>query len=493
MKPEPASFQLSCDMSSDSAHPSQATLPGFSSIVERLRKTGKFTPEQIGLIEVEVESFFHRNDLSYDGQMIDGQMIDDSLIGQQVGGYRISHLIGEGGSGRVFQAVSVEDPGSLVALKIIKQFKSSSRFRREMDLVQRLAHPNVVVAYEVGEYQDKLFIVMEELTGPDLHQYVQASGPIPWRDSLVYLIDAASGLEHAHQRGLIHRDVKPGNLVLDGNRIKVTDLGLAVLCKPGELFSHDDANENQFETQSEALCGTVDFMAPEQAKSLETANARSDIYGLGATWFYLLTGETRVKGRTTKETVVNLIQGNGLRDLPESVVPPEVRLVCEKMFAYQPEDRYQSMQEVKEALQSLAPTSLEDAPKNCIDVMIVEDDQDDLLLTMEMLQRGNNAVRVVSHNTLHAAISHQAQERDFDLVLLDLQLPDSQGVETVERFLESIRNVPVIVLTGHEDGGVAKACIAAGADDYVCKNDLTPHLLERMIFVTLSRYARRSF
>ncbi|TWU03589.1 protein kinase domain-containing protein [Neorhodopirellula pilleata] len=479
------------DSSSKTSNQSARTLPGFTSIVERLRQTNEFTARQLERIHQELSHFFENEDFSLDGS---SGGID--MIGLRVGNFQLESLLGEGGAGQIFRARSLIDPSAYVALKIIKHVRSSSRFRREMELVQRLAHPNVVIAYEVGEQGDTLFIVMEELSGPDLHQRVTRQGPLDWQETISYMVDAASGLEHAHQRGLIHRDVKPGNLMLDAGRIKITDLGLAVLTEETEdgFTEIDDSTQShpRFRTQYEMLCGTADFMAPEQARSLESASIQSDIYGLGATWFYLLTGTSRVTGRKMRDKVVNLIRGVGLKPLPESVAPAKVRSVCEKMFAYRPEDRYMSMTEVKEALQALISDRPGTAPKSCIDVMIVEDDQDDLVLTVEMLQRGNKAVNVVAFNKLCDAIAADRDVHKLDLVLLDLQLPDSQGVQTVTSIRKRFPKVPVIVLTGQEDATVGKACIAAGADDFACKNDLTPHLLERIIFVTLSRHSRRN-
>lgn len=480
----------SIDSSSENSGQSARTLPGFVSIIERLRQTNEFTPRQLDRIRQELSLFLKGDEFSLD-EIVSGI----EAIGLTVSHFHIEKLLGEGGAGHVFRARSLADPSSYVALKLIKQVRSSSRFRREMELVQRLAHPNVVIAYEVGEQGDTLFIAMEELSGPDLHQHVCNSGPLDWPETISYMIDAASGLEHAHQRGLIHRDVKPGNLVLDAGRIKITDLGLAILSEDSEDATFEDnqliGSHPRFHTQNEMLCGTADFMAPEQARSLASASIQSDIYGLGATWFYLLTGESRVTGRRMRDKVVNLIRGVGLKPLPETIAPSAVRSVCEKMFAYRPEDRYRSMSEVKEALQQLVPDPSGNGPRSCINVMIVEDDQDDLALTVEMLQRGNKAVNVVAFNKLSDAVSERCEE-ELDLVLLDLQLPDSQGVDTVSSVRERFPKVPVIVLTGQDDATVGKACIAAGADDFACKNDLTAHLLERIIFVTLSRHSRRS-
>lgn len=475
------------DSSVDSSYANQATLPASASILERLRQSDQFNQEQLDLIHTELNRFFD------DESLMSGSSLSvPSSTGVHIGGYIIESLLGEGGAGHVFRARSTVDDSVRVAIKLIKNARANARFRREMELVQRLAHPNVIVAYEVGEHQDTLYIVMEELAGPDLHQHVQKSGPIDWEKTIPLMLDAAAGLEHAHQRGLIHRDVKPGNLMFDGDRIKVTDLGLAVLTEDAEGIDGDESHAVAgFQTRHEFLVGTPDFMAPEQARDLSSANAQSDIYALGASWYFLLTGHTRLNGKGLRHKIVNLIRGVGLNPLPELIAPPSVRFICEKMLAYRPEDRYESMAEVTAALKYIAPCEPSESQRSSIDVMIVEDDQDDLLLTIEMLQRSNNAVSVQAVRTLGSAIEAYESGQGFDVVLLDLRLPDSLGVETVVTLRDHIVDIPIIVLTGQDDITIGRACIAAGADDYACKNDLTPHLLERIIFVTLSRYSRK--
>lgn len=476
------------DSSLDSSYANQVTLTASESILERLRRTEQFSEEQLELIQAELTRFFDGEQLSSGGWLN-----LQSSNGLQIGDYVIESLLGEGGAGNVFRARSSVDASPCVAIKLIKNAKANARFRREMELVQRLAHPNVVVAYEVGEHQSTLYIVMEELAGPDLQQFVTESGPIGWEDTIALMLDAAAGLEHAHQRGLVHRDVKPGNLMFDGNRIKVTDLGLAVLTEDAEDARSVDVQDSaRFRTRSEFLVGTPDFMAPEQARDLSSANVQSDIYALGASWYFLLTGQTRLTGKSIRQKVVNLIRGVGLDPLADTVAPLHVRSVCEKMLAYRPEDRYRSMSDVTAALHAIAPFEPLGDERNCIDALIVEDDHDDLQLTIEMLQRGNKAVNVKAVRTLGNAIEAYESGQRFDVVLLDLRLPDSLGVDTVTTLREHVIEVPIIVLTGQDDIAIGRACIAAGADDYACKNDLTPHLLERIIFVTLSRYSRKA-
>jgi serine/threonine protein kinase len=467
MSPDPALFR------------NERTQLMGQSIIQRLRESGEFSETQIELIQKEVTWYFSNASIS--------EVHCDSLpAGTKLGSYVLDTSIGFGGSGHVYRAHHKDRPEQFAALKLMRHLRSTERFHREMKLVQRLAHPNVVVAYEVGVHAEVPFIVMEEIPGPDLNELVHLSGPISWQKSIDYILDAARGLQHAHERGLVHRDVKPGNLLLDGNRVKVTDLGLAVLSE------RDEIPEGLFQTRTEIACGTPEFMAPEQALSLASATLLSDIYALGATWFFLLTGRPRVGGKALLEKILNLRGNKNLESLPIECAPENVRCILSRMVEYEPSDRFQSMAEVAESIELVRETISKDNLRHDVGVLIVEDDQDDLFLTIEMLKRTNTSVIVNEAHTLAEAIQITQINCNIDLILLDLQLPDSSGIETVINVRSVAPYVPIIVLTGQQNTTVGEACIEAGADDFICKNDLNANLLERIIFITLSRYRRRA-
>ncbi|NND99901.1 MAG: protein kinase [Pirellulaceae bacterium] len=443
---------------------------------DQLRETDKFSEAQIETIaRILGESKLFLNTDSCDSFI-------ELPEGTEIGNYLLGRLLAQGGSGQVYRAFPIES-GQSVALKLLKTSASTVRFRREMELVQRLANPNIVVAYEVGEHLGLPYIVMEELAGPDLNIRVRESGPFHWHDTLDIIAQAARGLDHAHQRGLIHRDVKPGNLLMgEGGRIKVADLGLAGLRDEGSISEADG-----FDTQLGMLGGTVDFMAPEQARGLSSAIEASDVYSLGATWFYLLTGRSRVPGRKMKHKLSNLLQNRNLKDLPEECAPAEIREIWQRMVAYEVQDRYATMLDVLAALLKAAANESLISSKGDVEVLVVEDDPQDLFLTVDMLKKANKSVKVHSAHTLQDAIG---QSRDFDqldLILLDLQLPDSEGVATVKKMVAAARGKPVIVTSGRNDVAMAKDCIQHGANGFICKGDLDVHVLERLIFVTLSR------
>ncbi|GAA5505567.1 protein kinase domain-containing protein [Novipirellula caenicola] len=447
-------------------------------VLERLRCSERFSRSQLALVEKEIADA-----MAQESQM--DWSINGLPRGAAIGEYIIDGLLSEGGAGQVYRATPVAG-GDFVAVKVLRDIHLSERFRREMELVGKLAHPNIVVAYEVGEHDGMLYIVMEQLSGPDLSVFVRLNGPLRWQDSVDVILQAARALEHAHQRGLVHRDVKPGNLVRDGDqRIKVTDLGLAVLTADRDLKKAQD-----FRTGIDMVAGTLDFMAPEQARSLSSATPLSDIYSLGATWFYLLTGRSRVLGESANEKLTSLLVDKSFDPLPTEDLPDSLPAIFDRVVAYRPEDRYQSMSDVIAALELLRPSDATALANHAVQVLVVEDNQDDLFLTVEMLRRMNKSIVVHKAFTLEHAIRERQLHESLDLVLLDLQLPDSSGVETVRQFRAAAPDVPIVVLTGQEDVQVGRECIEAGADNFASKNDLNAAFLERLIFITLSRCDR---
>jgi serine/threonine-protein kinase len=205
--------------------------------------------------------------------------------GTEIGPYRIDGVIGAGSMGDVFRAVDL-GLNRGVAVKILSERHRESselraRFTREGRAVAAISHPNVVQVFATGTYQDRPYIAMELLEGTDLASAVDARGPLPALSAARAILDAARGLHAASRAGLIHRDVKPSNLVLlaDG-RVKVTDFGLAKPVDPGSEPSL---------TALGVVVGTPDYIAPEQARG-ETIDERVDLYALGGTLYFLLTG-----------------------------------------------------------------------------------------------------------------------------------------------------------------------------------------------------------
>jgi serine/threonine protein kinase len=221
-------------------------------------------------------------------------------------------------------------------------------------VVSQLSHPNIVKAFDVEQAHGRHYYAMEYVHGTDLAKLLKLSGPLPVGQAADFTRQAALGLQHAHKRGLVHRDIKPANLMLvDGGQvIKILDLGLA------RLPAGEQQGPGEGLTQDGSIIGTPDYQAPEQAKNPRSADIRADIYSLGCTFYFLLTGEPPFSGNSVLEKVLN----HQRKDAPPITdvrkdVPGELCRVVQKMMAKQPADRYQTPVEVALALASFCQTA----------------------------------------------------------------------------------------------------------------------------------------
>ncbi len=274
----------------------------------------------------------------------------------QLGDYLITGTIGRGGMGHVYRAVH-KIMGRVVAIKTMQKARANDlparrRFEREVQVLAKLSHPNIVTAFDAREHDDVLYLVTELIEGEDLAKLVARKGRLRPRDAMFFIWQAAKGLAYAHQQGIIHRDIKPSNLILEKKRfVKVLDLGLARLRQV-----ETGATEDSTLTDSCRVLGTARYMAPEQARSAMTADERADIYSLGCTLYFLIVGQPPFRG----ETEIDTILAHAQEPTPEipceiagRVVPEGLRLLVKTMMAKQPEDRPQSMKVVVEALEDL--------------------------------------------------------------------------------------------------------------------------------------------
>jgi CheY-like chemotaxis protein/tRNA A-37 threonylcarbamoyl transferase component Bud32 len=274
-----------------------------------------------------------------------------------VGNYAVLDRLGAGGMGTVYKARH-RRMKRLVALKVLSQSAGKSemfvrRFQREVETIAELTHPNIVMAYDADEAEVGHFLVMEFVDGRDLAGQVEESGPLSVAEAVDCVRQTALALEYAHSRGIIHRDIKPHNLLrTQAGEVKVTDLGLA---RFSEALTHEARDKTSI-TQAGNIVGTVDYMPPEQALGSTTIDHRADIYSLGCTLHFLLTGRPPYRGESL--TAVLLLHQNAplpsLRDARPDV-PAALDQVFRRMIAKKPEDRFQSMTEVLQALEAVGP------------------------------------------------------------------------------------------------------------------------------------------
>ncbi len=265
------------------------------------------------------------------------KLLEQRQLGSvQLGQYRLIKKLGEGGMGAVYLAEDVM-AGRQVAVKVLAPRWANdpellARFRRESKALGKLNHPNIIVAFAVGEDSGNHFFAMEYLKGEPLAALLDR-GVLEWSRALNVVIQIARGLVHAHERGVIHRDIKPGNIfITDDGVAKILDLGLAAVTSE---FA------KSFVTQTGVIMGTPHYISPEQARGDKNIDQRTDIYSLGATFYHLLTGVTPFDGPNLgvvlmKHLTESLPNPRDIRgDIPEGIV-----LILERMMAKLPEDRY---------------------------------------------------------------------------------------------------------------------------------------------------------
>ncbi len=266
---------------------------------------------------------------------------DKALI---LGNYLLIDKIGAGGMGQVFKAEH-RRMKRLVAIKMLpkamlQDAAAAARFQREVEAAAKLEHPNIVHANDADESNGVHFLVMQYVEGSDLSALVKKGGPLSVAKAVNYITQAARGLEFAHKKGVIHRDIKPANLLLDNEgTVKILDMGLA------RISGGDGNAATQAElTGTGAVMGTVDYMSPEQALDTKHADARADVYSLGCSLFFLLTGKPTYEG----DTLMAKLLGHREKAIPSlgTGLPEQVQAVFEKMVAKHVEDRYQTMSEV---------------------------------------------------------------------------------------------------------------------------------------------------
>ncbi len=273
------------------------------------------------------------------------------------GDYIVEQPVGTGGMGLVYRARH-RKLRRVVALKVLHANLSHSpdvvaRFQREVQASGRLHHPNIVAALDAREQAGLYYLVMEFVDGIDLAHWIKQRGAMSLPAAVACISQAARGLEHAHGEGIIHRDIKPGNLLIDRQgTVKILDMGAARL---DSLWGEPpDEDDNECLTHTGNILGTVDYMAPEQALDTRSADARADVYSLGCTLYRLLTTKKLYRRQTMLERILAHREAPIPR-LSDSLddVPPRLEEMFQRMVAKRPEDRYASMSDLLHDLEAL--------------------------------------------------------------------------------------------------------------------------------------------
>jgi formylglycine-generating enzyme required for sulfatase activity len=303
--------------------------------------------------------------------------------GTVLGDYVIEGVLGAGGMGHVFRAshrrMKREVALKLVAPRMLASPEAVQRFHREVELAARLVHPNIAMAYDAREHQGTYYLILEYIDGMDLAKRVKERGPLPVELALDYVLQAARGLAYAHRQGVVHRDIKPANLIVDGEgNVKVLDLGLSRLhrdpTRTAPLADDNAGVEQQAEapalppetdpvvsgtlTRANAgsVLGTAAYLAPEQATNPEQAGPAADVYALGCTLFYLMTGVNPF----AKDSVAQTLRAHREETAPPLSqfgihAPRGLEAAMKRMLAKRPEDRFASMEQVVRELDRCLP------------------------------------------------------------------------------------------------------------------------------------------
>ena len=308
-----------------------------------------------------------------------------------MGKYQILEKIGAGGMGQVYKAYH-SGTGRVVAIKVILSKSKIDpevvrRFEREVKAAAKLVHQNIITVFDADQINGRVFMVMEYIKGNDLAAIIAKKGKLGLPDTINYILQIANGLKYAHDQGVIHRDIKPGNIIVDANKnVKIVDMGLAKI--------ETDSNQEDISmlTGATAIMGTVDFMSPEQGFSSRDVDARADIYSLGATLFYLLTGKFMYAGNSLFAKLL-AHRESPIPSLCSAMpgLPLELENIFSKMVAKNAADRYASMAQVILALSSLGN---KDAKTADIDrVGVAETLGDGLAVTI-----GLDDIKIISAN-----------------------------------------------------------------------------------------------
>jgi response regulator RpfG family c-di-GMP phosphodiesterase len=402
-------------------------------------------------------------------------------FGLVLGNYRVLDRLGAGGMGVVYRAehVLLRRPAAIKVLSLSadQDTRLLLRFRAEMRAVGALRHPHIVAPLDAGQAHSQRsgepvlhYLVMEFVDGPDLDQLVTSRGPLSVGRASEIGHQLASALAAAHARGLVHRDIKPTNiLVAEGFQAKLLDFGLA-------------QDVRQRLTEPGVLLGTLEYMAPEQAQDAHMVDIRADLYGLGGVLYWCLAGQPPFPSAAPAPMEI----ARRMTQPPPSVrvlrpeVPEALDQIISRLLAPKAEDRYPDPQAVVRALSPFRGLSGDtvfdvpfDAPKTTVEerparILVVDDEPGLRHLCRHTL---SDSDIVVDEAPTGTAGLEAATGSSYDVVLLDVGLPDVSGFDVLRR----LREIPggkhqrVLLLSGAASADDLAKSLSAGADDYLCK------------------------
>jgi serine/threonine protein kinase len=342
-------------------------------LLKLIRKSGMIDEPRL---DAYMERLRLAGPLTGDVRKVAGTMVRDGLLtyfqaeqfmlgkwrGFTIGKYKLLERVGFGGMGQVFLCEHMY-MRRRVAIKVLPPAKAEEpaalgRFYREARAAAALDHPNIVRTHDIDQDGNLHFLVMEYVDGSSLLEIVKKKGPMEIGRAAQYIWQSAQGLDHAFRVGVIHRDIKPGNILVDRQGVaKILDMGLA-------RFYHNDDDMLTKKYDEKSVLGTADYVAPEQTINSHDVDVRADIYSLGATFYYLLTGHPPFPEGTISQ---KLIAHQTRQPKPIRVARPEVSaalaVVIEKMMSKSILQRYQNPTEVAEALAPFVPAQIEAPPE----------------------------------------------------------------------------------------------------------------------------------
>lgn len=355
----------------------QTSMPAPSTIAEFVDLVRKSGVAEENLIDAYLEKQKSTGDMPMEPTRFAGQMVREGLLTYfqaeqflqgkwkrfHIGKYKVLERLGAGGMGQVFLCEH-KLMRRRVAVKVLPTARAEDpaaleRFYREARAVAALDHPNLVRAFDIDQEDNLHFLVLEYVDGVNFQELVKKSGPLDPVRACHYIRQAAVGLDYAHQiAGLVHRDIKPGNILVDRTGVvKILDMGLA-------RFFNDEADvlTRKFD---EHVIGTADYLSPEQANDSHSADIRSDLYSLGATFYFILAGQPPYpEGSVAQKLIAHQTRlAKPVRDVRPDV-PIEVAEIVEKLMRKSPNERYQSPAELDEALAPLTSTPIPPPPES---------------------------------------------------------------------------------------------------------------------------------